>query len=90
MRMIDGELLHSASNLITYLNCSRAAALQSRRRCFPAGVLALAADSAEDVTVAGAGLHPENDYLEMLRQGGEVAEISGADGSRRKGGATRR
>lgn len=80
MRVDQGELLHSASDLNAFLGCAHAAALNLRKLRDPASLPDRAKDDETMVLIQDAGHAHEADYLRQLREAGGVVEIS-SDGS---------
>ncbi len=76
MRLQNGNLLHSASDLNSFLGCAHAAALNLRKLRDPASLPDRAKDDDTMVLIQDAGHAHEADYLEQLREAGGVAEIS--------------
>ncbi|MBX7492060.1 TM0106 family RecB-like putative nuclease [Qipengyuania sp. 1NDW9] len=76
MRLYEGELLHSASDLNTFMGCRHAVALNRQKLLDPASLPDKAADDESAVLVQDAGHEHEAQYLRSLNAIGEVAEIS--------------
>lgn len=76
MRLLNGKLLHSASDLNTFLGCAHAAALNLRKLRDPASLPDRAEDDETMVLIQDAGHAHEAEYLDKLRDAGGVAEIS--------------
>ena len=78
MRLNDGNLLHSASDLIAFLGCAHAAALNRQKLVDPTSLPARAIDDDGAVLIQQAGHAHEAAYLVQLRGEGDVAEITTA------------
>lgn len=76
MRKHNSRLLHSASDLNAFLGCAHAAALNLQKLQAPASLPERAEDDETMVLIQDAGHAHEADYLALLRQSGDVAEIS--------------
>ncbi len=76
MRRYNDKLLHSASDLNSFLGCAHAAALNLQKLNAPESLPDRAEDDEMAVLVQDAGHAHEARYLDQLRLSGEVVEIS--------------
>lgn len=79
MRIWNDVLLHSPSDLVRFLSCAHATALDLQKLCAPETLPDKAADDEVAVLVQQAGLAHEQAYLELRRAEGDLIEIA-ADG----------
>jgi len=75
MREYNGSILHSPSDLVRYLGCSHATALEQLRVLDPENALERAEDDAMAKLVQEAGLAHEDNYRAALAQASELIEI---------------
>lgn len=80
MRLENNNLLHSASDLNTFLACSHAVALNLQKLLDPSSLPDKAADDESNVLIQNAGHAHEAAYLARLKSETEVVQIS-ASGS---------
>ena len=75
MRKYGDSLLHSATDLNTYLGCPHAVSLSLRKLLDPASLPERAQDDEQAKLIAEAGNQHEATYLDQLRHETQVAEI---------------
>jgi uncharacterized protein len=78
MRKFNNNLLHSASDLNSYLGCPHAISLSLRKLLDPESLPNPAEDDEETMLVAEAGNQHEQNYLQQLKSQVEVIEIGGS------------
>ena len=77
MRQYDNQILYSPSDLVRYLGCAHATALDLAKLHDPDSAPAQAEDDAMGELVQQAGLAHEEDYREQLAEQGGLVEIPG-------------
>lgn len=77
MRQYDSHILHSPSDLVRYLGCTHATALDLAKLRDPASAPTQAEDDAMGELVQQAGLAHEEDYRAQLAGQGGLVEIPG-------------
>jgi len=89
MRQYQGKLLHAASDLIAFLGCSHAVALNLQKLRHPESLPDRAVDDESLVLIQNAGHAHEAAFLASLKLAGDVVEIDGGGSLEARTRATR-